>query len=114
MVALYVPDCGDVIWLNFDPQAGHEQAGRRPAVVLSPEAYNVRTGLCVVVPITNQGKGYPFELPVPAHCRTTGFALCDQVRNLDWQARNAILRERAGKPFVQEIMARLQPLLTGQ
>jgi mRNA interferase MazF len=82
--------------------------------VLSPESYNARVGLCVVVPITNQGKGYPFELPLPAHCDTTGFVLCDQVRNLDWRVRRAVFREKAGRSFVQDILARLQPLLTGQ
>lgn len=111
VAAPYVPDCGDVIWLNFDPQAGHEQAGRCPALVLSPKAYNARTGLCLVVPITNQNKGYPFELALPAACQTTGVALCDQVRILDWKARMAALREKAGQDFAREALARFKPLL---
>jgi Growth inhibitor len=111
VAALYAPDCGDVIWLNFDPQAGHEQAGHRPALVLSPKAYNSKTGLCLVVPITNQGKGYPFELAVPARCETTGVALCDQVRSLDWRARKAALREKAGQDFAREVLARFMPLV---
>ena len=110
MVAAYIPDAGDVIWLNFDPQAGHEQAGHRPAIVLSPKAYNSRTGLCLVVPITNQGKGYPFEQALPASCKTTGVALCDQVRSLDWKARQATLKEAAGKEFAREVLARFLPL----
>ena len=111
VAAQYVPDCGDVIWLHFDPQAGHEQAGHRPALVLSPKAYNGRTGLCLVVPITNQGKGYPFELSLPTSCQTTGFALCDQVRSIDWKARMAALKEKAGQDFVREVLARFMPLL---
>jgi mRNA interferase MazF len=111
VVAAYVPDCGDVIWLNFDPQAGHEQAGYRPAIVLSPKAYNSRTGLCLVVPVTNQSKGYPFELALPAGCATTGVVLCDQVRSLDWKARQAALKETAGQDFAREILARFLPLV---
>ena len=112
MVASYIPDCGDVIWLNFDPQAGHEQAGHRPALVLSPKAYNARTGLCLVVPITSQGKGYPFELPLPAACQTTGVVLCDQVRSLDWNARKAALKENVGHDFARNALARFMPLVT--
>ncbi len=111
MVKAYIPDCGDVVWLNFDPQAGHEQAGHRPALVLSPKAYNGKTGLCLAVPITSQSKGYPFELALPAACRTTGVVLCDQIRNLDWQARMATLKEQAGHDFARQVMARLMPLL---
>ena len=111
VAAQYVPDCGDVIWLNFDPQAGHEQAGHRPALVLSPKAYNGKTGLCLVVPITNQSKGYPFELPLPASCQTTGVVLCDQVRNLDWKARMAALKEKVGLNFAREVLARFMPLV---
>ena len=112
MVAAYIPDSGDVIWLRFDPQAGHEQAGHRPAVVLSPEAYNSRTGLCLVVPVTSQSKGYPFELALPAGCATTGVALCDQIRSLDWKARQATWKEVAGQDFVREVVARFLPLVT--
>ena len=111
VASAYVPDCGDVIWLNFDPQAGHEQAGHRPALVLSPKAYNGRTGLCLVVPITNQSKGYPFELALPACCETTGVALCDQVRSLDWKARMAALKEKVGQDFAREVLARFMPLV---
>jgi mRNA interferase MazF len=109
----YVPDCGDVIWLNFDPQAGHEQAGHRPALVLSPKAYNGRTGLCLVVPITNQSKGYPFELALPSSCQTTGVVLCDQIRSLDWKARMAALKEKTEQDFAREVLARFMPLLVG-
>ncbi len=84
----YVPDRADIIKINFDPQAGREQAGWRPALVLSPAAYN-KIGLAIVVPITNQVKGYPFEVPVPAGLTTTGVILSDAVKSVDWKARNA-------------------------
>lgn len=112
MVAPYVPDSGDIVWLNFAPQAGHEQAGHRPAVVLSPKAYNGRTGLCLVVPVTNQAKGYPFELPLPVTSKTTGVVLCDQMRSLDWKARAATLKEKVGQDFARDVLARFLPLVT--
>ncbi len=84
----YVPDKAHIIKVNFDPQAGHEQAGWRPALVLSPAAYN-RIGLAIVVPITNQVKGYPFEVPVPAGLATTGVILSDAIKSVDWKARRA-------------------------
>src|SRR6266852_8495899 len=84
----YIPDRADIIKINFDPQAGREQAGRRPALVLSPTAYN-KYGLAVVVPITNQVKGYPFEVPVPAGLATTGVILSDAIKCVDWKARRA-------------------------
>lgn len=85
----YVPDRGDVVALTFDPQAGHEQAGRRPAVVLSPATYNGKAGLAVFAPITNQVKGYPFEVMIPPGLPVTGVVLADQLKSLDWQARKA-------------------------
>lgn len=84
-----VPERGDVVWIDFDPQAGHEQAGRRPALVLSPVAYNRAGGLAIICPITNKTKGYPFEVAIPAGLKVTGVILADQARNLDWRARNA-------------------------
>jgi mRNA interferase MazF len=86
----YVPERGDVVWLDFTPQAGHEQAGRRPALVLSPGSYNGKSGLMLCCPVTNQVKGYPFEVAVtPSAGKVTGVALADQVRCLDWRSRNA-------------------------
>jgi mRNA interferase MazF len=87
----YVPKRGDAVWLTFDPQAGHEQAGRRPAVVLSPEAYNSKVELAVFCPITAQKKGYPFEVEIPSGLKVSGVVLADQVKSLDWRARNAVL-----------------------
>jgi len=108
---LYVPEPGDFIWLTFDPQAGHEQAGRRPALVLSPAIYNAKSGLALVCPITTQRKGYPFEVAVPAGSAATGTILADQLRSIDWKARRA---ERLGEcptDTVDEVRARLAPLL---
>lgn len=83
----YVPERGDAVWLDFDPQAGHEQAGRRPAIVISPSAYNKKVGLALLCPITNQIKGYPFEVLIPKGYKVAGVILSDQVKSLDWQFR---------------------------
>jgi mRNA interferase MazF len=85
----YVPERGDVVWITFNPQAGHEQAGYRPAVVLSPKTYNGKVGLALLCPITSQIKGYPFEVEVPEGLSVNGVILSDQVKSLDWKARNA-------------------------
>lgn len=87
--APYIPARGDVVWITFNPQAGHEQAGRRPALVLSPSYYNGRAGLAIVCPITNQIKGYPFEVVIPRGLKVTGVILSDQARSLDWRARQS-------------------------
>ena len=85
----YVPERGDAVWISLNPQAGHEQAGRRPALVLSPANYNGKVGLVLLCPITNQKKGYPFEVELPSGLPVTGVVLSDQVKSLDWRARNA-------------------------
>ncbi len=85
----YVPERGNIVWLTFTPQAGHEQAGRRPALVLSPSAYNGKVGLAIFCPITSQIKGYPFEVPVPQGLTVGGAILSDQVKSLDWRVRKA-------------------------
>lgn len=87
MVKGYVPDAGDIVWLEFDPQAGHEQAGHRPALVLSPAIYNGRIGLMLCCPMTTKIKGYPFEVIVPG--KPESAVLADQVKSLDWKERNA-------------------------
>lgn len=109
-MATYVPDEGDIVWLNFTPQSGHEQAGRRPAVVLSPKAYNQRSGLLVCVPVTHQIKGYPFEVVLSGH-GATGVALADQVKSLDWQARQAERKGVATLAELAEIKAKIKALL---
>lgn len=105
-----MPERGDFIWLNFDPQAGREQAGRRPAIVLSAGFYNVAAELAVVCPITRQSKGYPFEVSIPAGLAVTGVVLTDHVRSLDWRERRAEYIDRAPAPViaaVSRLVARL-------
>lgn len=85
----WVPAAGDLIFLDFDPQAGHEQAGRRPALVLSEASYNAKAGLAIVCPITSQIKGYPFEVLIPEASKITGVVLSDQVKSVDWKVRKA-------------------------
>jgi mRNA interferase MazF len=85
----YVPARGDVIWLSLDPQAGHEQAGRRPALVVSPRAYNGKVGLALCCPITSKAKGYPFEVGLPEGLEVAGVVLADQIKTLDWRVRRA-------------------------
>lgn len=107
----YVPDRGHLIKIDFDPQAGHEQAGWRPAMVLSPASYNRASGLAVVVPITNQQKGYPFEVALPTGMKITGVVLSDAVKNLDWRARNARYVDTAPAAVLAAVRQRLELLL---
>ena len=107
----YVPERGDVVWISLNPQAGHEQAGRRPAVVLSPSAYNGRVGLVILCPITNQVKGYPFEVSIPTGLSVTGVILADQVKSLDWRARMAELICALPEVTVTEVLQKLHTLL---
>ena len=107
----FVPDAGDLFWHTFDPQAGHEQAGRRPALVLSPKVYNQKAGLALVCPVTSQIKGYPFEVPVPAGCGVKGVILADHVKSVDWKARQAERIGRLPPLALNEVLARLAPLL---
>lgn len=110
----YVPERGDVVWITLNPQAGHEQAGRRPALVLSPSAYNGRVGLALLCPITTQVKGYPFEVPLPAGFPIAGVVGADQVKCLDWRARKAALIAAVPEEIVTQVVARLQSLLEKQ
>lgn len=107
----YCPKRGDVVWLSFVPQAGHEQAGRRPALTLSPEAYNRKVGLAVFCPITSQVKGYPFEVAIPAGHKVSGVILSDQVKSLDWGVRNAEFCCRVPEPALTEVLEKLGVLL---
>lgn len=107
----FVPDAGDLIWLTFDPQAGREQAGRRPALVLSPRSYNQKSGLAVLCPVTNQIKGYPFEVPLPQGSGVTGAILADHLKSVDWNARRAAKIGRIPLPALEEVLAKLAPLL---
>jgi mRNA interferase MazF len=108
----YVPRRGDVVWITLNPQAGHEQTGRRPAVVLSPEEYNGKVGLAILCPVTNQIKGYPFEVRLPAELPVTGAILADQVKSLDWRIRNAELICTLPARVMSEVLQKIATLLT--
>lgn len=106
----FAPARGDIVWLDFSPQAGHEQAGRRPALVVSPESYNRKVGLALFCPVTNQVKGYPFEVPLPAGLGVTGAVLSDQLKSLDWRARRAELICRAPQAVIDDVLAKTASL----
>jgi mRNA interferase MazF len=107
----YVPDRGDVVWLDFNPQAGHEQASKRPALVLSPAPYNRKVGLALFCPITNKIKGYPFEVNLPADLEVTGTVLSDQIKSLDWQVRNAAFIVKLPDEVTEQVLAKAMTLL---
>jgi mRNA interferase MazF len=107
----YVPQRGDAVWITLDPQAGHEQAGRRPALVLSPAAYNGRVSLALLCPITSQVKGYPFEVALPQGLKVKGVVLADQVKSLDWRARKATRIGTVPQNVVTQVLSRLNALL---
>ena len=107
----YIPDRGDIVWLVFNPQAGHEQSGRRPAIVLSPKAYNSKVGLAIFCPITNKPTGYPFEVAVAIKDKVQGVILSDQVKSLDWIQRDAAFIVKASAKIVHEVMKKLSLLL---
>jgi len=111
MVGNFIPHRGDVIWIDMQPQAGHEQSGRRPAIVLSPKAYNSKVGLALLCPITNQVKGYPFEVIIPSGLKITGVVLADQVKSLDWKIRKAEFCDKLPEAVVLEIFKKLETLL---
>jgi mRNA interferase MazF len=107
----YVPDAGDLVWLTFDPQAGHAQRGRRPALILSPRAYNSKARLAIACPITNQVKGYPFEVPLPPGGKIGGVILADHVKNLDWKARRVEFAAKATNDIIEDVRERLRVVL---
>jgi mRNA interferase MazF len=107
----YIPARGDLVWLIFDPQAGREQAGRRPAVVLSPQSYNRRVGLAIFCPVTSQRKGYPFEVVLPDELPIHGVVLSDQVKSLDWRVRQAAFAAQLPDEVIEEILQKVATLL---
>jgi mRNA interferase MazF len=106
------PDRGDLVWVSLTPQTGHEQAGRRPALVVSPAEYNQRVGLALMCPITSKAKGYPFEVPLPENLKISGVVLSDQVKSLDWRAREAHIADVAPETTTAEVMGKLNALLS--
>lgn len=107
----YIPDRGDLVWINFSPQAGREQAGRRPAVVLSPRAYNGKVGLLIACPITNQVKDYPFEVTLPPGLSIKGVILSDQIKSLDWRGREIEFIDRLPSSVTHQVLGKLQVLI---
>ena len=110
MVAV-APERGDLVWLEFSPQAGHEQAGRRPALVVSPAPYNSRSGLALVCPVTTKSKGYPFDVNLPEGLPVWGVIQSDQLRSLDWKERTASFIARVSEDTLQSVLDKLRPLL---
>jgi len=112
MVSSYAPERGDLVWLSFAPQAGREQSGRRPALVLSPKRYNEKTSLAIVCPITSQVKGYPFEVELVS-TSIHGVILADQVKSLDWRERRAEFIETVDPAALAEVQGKLEAVLLG-
>ena len=106
----YVPKAGDIVWLEFSPQAGHEQAGHRPALVLSKKPYNEKTGLAIFCPITSKIKGYPFEVVLGGK-KISGAILSDQVKSLDWVARKVIFIEKVDQEILKEVIAKVSVII---
>lgn len=107
----YIPERGDAVWLDFNPQTGHEQAGRRPAIVVSPSSYNAKVGLALFCPITNQAKGYPFEAAIPKNAKITGVVLSDQIKSLDWRARKIEFICKLPDSVIEEVLKKVKILL---
>ena len=105
----YVPDRGDIIWLEFDPQKGHEQKGRRPGIVLSKKEYNQKSNLAIICPITSKIKGYPFEVRINSIIQ--GVILSDQIRSIDWKSRNAAFIEKIPEEILKETLENIDLLL---
>ena len=111
MVGSYEPERGDLIWLDFNPQTGREQRGRRPALVLSPLRYNAKVGLALLCPVTSRVKGYPFEVTMPPGLPISGVVLADQVKSLDWRSRNAEFAGKLPRASMDNVLAKLDTLL---
>ncbi|WP_379146283.1 endoribonuclease MazF [Paenibacillus sp. sgz500992] len=107
----YVPDRGDLVWLQFNPQTGHEQAGKRPALVVSPASYNGKVGLSLLCPVTSKQKGYPFEVVIPQDLPIEGVILADQVKSLDWQSRQAVFICKVPQIILSDVVAKLDLLI---
>ena len=111
MTSRYIPAQGDIVWLQFNPQAGHEEAGRRPALVISPKEYNRKVGLALFCPVTSQVKGYPFEVLLPSGLAASGAVLSDQVKSLDWRVRKAERLCTAPEGVVEEVLGKILALI---
>jgi len=112
MTEKYYPSRGDIIWLNFNPQVGSEQSGKRPALVLSPKQYNLKTGLAIVCPITSKIKGYPFEVVLPDQLSVNGVVLSDHIKSLDWYQRSAEFICQSPSEVLEEVLAKALTLIS--
>lgn len=108
---LYVPERGDIVYLDFDPTKGHEQRGHRPAFIISPRIYNQKSSLALFMPITSHAKGYPFEVALPLGLKTQGVILSDQIKSLDWKARSVSYVETGSAALISEVQAKVKPLI---
>jgi mRNA interferase MazF len=111
-VVRYIPSRGDIIWLNFTPQTGHELSGRRPAFVVSPKSYNEKVGLGIFCPIMSQAKDYPFEVKITENQKISGVILTDQIKNLDWKARDAEFIFKMEENIINEVLNKIRTLIT--
>ena len=109
----YVPERGDLVWLDFNPQKGHEQRGKRPALIISPMIYNEKTSLCICLPVTSKVKGYPFEVALPQGIDVGGVVLSDQIKSLDYRARNAAFICKAPIDVVKRVQKNMLALISG-
>ena len=111
MTTTYIPDRGDIVYLDFNPTKGHEQRGYRPALIISPAAYSEKSSLALFCPITSQQKGYPFEVLLPEDLQTPGVILVDQIRSLDWRVRQMKFVETVSLEVITEVQAKITPLI---
>lgn len=109
---IYVPDRGDILWIDFSPHQGHEQGNKRPAIILSPIKYNRMVSLALMCPITSKSKGFPFEVSLPGGMQTSGVVLSDQVKSFDWKARHVEFIEQAPPELIEDVLAKVETLLT--
>ena len=114
MARKYVPERGDLVWLQFNPQSVHEQSGLRPALVISPKSYNSKVGLALFCTITKKIKGYPFEVEIPGKQKASGTILSDQIKSLDWRARKAKKIDRVPDEVIQDVLAKIESLILGE
>jgi mRNA interferase MazF len=108
---LYVPERGDIVYLDFDPTKGHEQRGHRPAFIISPRIYNQKSSLALFMPITSHAKGYPYEVAIPVGLKTQGVILSDQIKSLDWKARSVSFIETGSATLISEVQAKVETLI---
>lgn len=110
----YIPDRGDIVWIDFSPQVGYEQSGMRPALVISPKSYNQKIGLALLCPVTSQVKGYPFEVAIPQMEGVSGVVLSDQIKSLDWSVRRAKFLCRLPDSVTMDVLKRMAPLVSAE